>query len=362
MYLSNIASGRDNNLNLLRLAAASAVLVSHSFVLVSGEPASEPLRATTGMTTGSIAVDIFFIASGFLVTGSLLKSRSPVDFVWARILRIFPGLTVMLLLTTFGLGPLVTSIGIQDYFVNSQTYIYFIKCATLITGVSYELPGVFELNPYRGAVNGSLWTMPHEILMYGILLCTWLIPSKFFPDHSEILFKGFVLCSTAISGAAAIYYHFRWGGAHTRLWLFFMFFSGSSAHLLKHRIYLSKVAFLCLSVIIILLGFTSKDLFFVAYALGIWYGVIYLAYVPSGHIRRYNHVGDYSYGIYVYAFPIQQAIAALLPNVSVCQMMLFSSSATLAMAIPSWHLIERKGIRLKALCISRMRRAAFTLS
>ena len=99
MKLSDFTSGRDNNFNLIRIIAALAVLVTHSFALATGTSAAEPFQKTLGMTIGSIAVDIFFITSGFLVTGSLLTRKSFIDFiefVWARVLRIFPALLVML--------------------------------------------------------------------------------------------------------------------------------------------------------------------------------------------------------------------------------------------------------------------------
>ena len=104
MKLSQFAQGRDNNYNFIRFMAAVAVLVTHSFVLATGRPNTEPLRARLGLTLGSVAVDIFFITSGFLVTASLLNRRSIIDFAWARLLRIFPALLIMLLLTVFVLG------------------------------------------------------------------------------------------------------------------------------------------------------------------------------------------------------------------------------------------------------------------
>jgi len=99
------ASGRDNNFNLVRLAAATAVVVSHSFALATGDPAAEPLWSTLGITLGGLAVVAFFMTSGYLVGGSLLSNGQPIRFAVARALRIYPGLWVALLLTVFVLGP-----------------------------------------------------------------------------------------------------------------------------------------------------------------------------------------------------------------------------------------------------------------
>ena len=174
MKLSSYSQGRDNNFNLIRIIAALAVLVTHSFAVAIGSGDAEPFRGSLGMTMGSIAVDVFFITSGFLVTSSLLNRQSTIEFVWARVLRIFPALLAMLLLTVFALGVFLTSLPISAYFSLPMTYIYLAKNATLLMGVAYNLPGVFDSNPYKSAVNGSLWTMPHEVRMYAILTIVWI--------------------------------------------------------------------------------------------------------------------------------------------------------------------------------------------
>ena len=99
--LSTVVHGRDNNFHLVRLLAASAVLLSHSFPLATGSVATEPLRALLGCTPGSIAVDLFFAISGLLVTMSLVRRNSVADFVRARFFRIWPALTVAIVLAMY---------------------------------------------------------------------------------------------------------------------------------------------------------------------------------------------------------------------------------------------------------------------
>lgn len=108
--LSASMSGNDNNLNLLRVVAALLVLVSHSFVIVSGDVDREPLRPTYGLTFGSIAVDVFFVVSGLLVTRSIANRNDAVAFITARALRIWPELVVSLLLVAYVLGGAVTGL------------------------------------------------------------------------------------------------------------------------------------------------------------------------------------------------------------------------------------------------------------
>ncbi|MBK7416029.1 MAG: acyltransferase [Dechloromonas sp.] len=103
---------------------------------------------------GLMAVDVFFITSGFLITGSLLKRGGAIEFIWARALRIFPALVVMLVITVFGMGLFVTTLPVDQYLTSKQVYSYFVYCATLFFGVAYDLPGVFTDNPYKNASTG----------------------------------------------------------------------------------------------------------------------------------------------------------------------------------------------------------------
>ena len=102
-----------------------------------------------------------------------------------------------------------------------------------------------------------------------------------------------------------------------------------------------------LILVILLLATLNKQLFFVVYTLSVPYLLFYVAYIPSGKIRKFNEVGDYSYGIYIYAFPIQQSIAAIIPNVSVPTMILLSFAITFVLAYFSWHIVEKRFLRMK---------------
>lgn len=362
MKLSNLAQGRDNNFNLLRITAALAVLLAHSFPLTLGAGVAVPGRRALGMSIASVAVDAFFVTSGFLVTGSLLRTRSVLEFTVARVLRIFPALLVVTVLTVFGLGLLFTTWSWAAYLADPRTYRYLIKSSTLFFGVSFDLPGVFDGNPYKAVVNGSLWTLPHEVHVYAILAVVWLCARV--TRRSAHAFSVATVGCAAVGLAVVLARHFyappRENGFSM---LFYMFFAGAACFVMRDRIVLSRSA--SLAIVAALLGcalIPRKDVFFVVYTVSLPYLLLVAAYVPSGSIRQYNRLGDYSYGVYILAFPVEQSIAALVHGISPPLMAAAATVSTLSLAALSWHLIERPALDFKARYLARAPRARMALS
>jgi len=164
--ISNHEKTKDNNFNLIRFIAAFLVLFSHSYIVITGDPNTVPLKLLLGITWGGIAVDVFFITSGFLIAGSFYNRKGLVPFILARILRIYPALIVAMFISVFIFGLWFTSLKPIEYLTTIETYKYLIKNIILFFGVNYNLPNVFMDNPYINAVNGSLWTLPFEVKMY----------------------------------------------------------------------------------------------------------------------------------------------------------------------------------------------------
>ena len=344
--LSTYTDSRDNNFNLVRFVAALLVLFSHSFALALGSGDAEPLRLTIGMTWGTIAVDVFFITSGFLITSSYLSRGNIIAFGWARVLRIYPALVVAMLFCVFVVGAYFTTNSLSEYFQNPQIYKYFVKNSILFFGVEFKLPGVFMGVPYKEAINGSLWTLPYEVKMYVILAVTLGLIGyvsrliKFVSVRSTILFIG--ISSIGIH----IVNHFQVVLPIDFVRLFSMFFVGAMFYFCRDKIYLStKWTLFLLS--ILLVSSINKDIFFVVYCLTLPFLIFYVSYVPGGKIRKFNNYGDYSYGMYIYAFPVQQSIAEVLPNVSVSTMIVISFLATFILSIFSWHIIEKNFLKMK---------------
>ncbi len=161
------AEGRKDNFLLIRLVAATLVIYGHGFALAAlGSGQRDFFTQYLGYRySGDVAVAVFFLISGFLVAGSLERSKSIVRFALARAMRLFPGLWVCVLVCALVMGPLITVQSQADYWSSPQTWTYVWSNASLAE-IQWLLPGVFEGNRYSPAVNGSLWTLPIEGSMY----------------------------------------------------------------------------------------------------------------------------------------------------------------------------------------------------
>ena len=359
MRLIPAVAGRDNNFNLLRFVAATAVLLSHCVALWSGSSDNEPLRKLLGMTPGTIAVDVFFITSGFLVTGSICASRSLVDFAVARGLRIYPGLVVMTMLSVVVLGVYFSTLPAAEFVAHPQTQTFLLKNFSVFWGTTGALPGVFETLPMKRLVNASLWTLPFEVHMYAGLALIWALVA-YFPVLRNRGSSNLLLATGLLAAAAFVLLlraYFTAGVVDHRFRLIFLFFSGSVCFLMRARLRrdFRIMAFLMLC---LCLSAVNVKIFFVVYHLVISYCVLWLAYVPAGALRKFNRIGDYSYGLYIYAFPLQQTLLALIPNISLSIYMGASVALTLVFAVASWYFIEKPALALSRVFRQRKKNSA----
>jgi len=366
MTLGERASGRDNNFNLVRLMAAGLVLVSHSWPL-TGTP-GEPLERIADFSLGHLGVDIFFVVSGFLVTGSLLD-RPMRSFLRARALRIFPALAANSFGTALVIGPLVTALPWGRYFAAWDTWRYALQNAvTWPMGVSWWLPGVFLGNPGGPAVNGALWSLPWELTMYvmlaglGALLVrtaplspgTHAAPhASGAPTRARPATPRLQLAVFAIAGLATLGHGLNEAFSFSSrfefvqgLRLVALFFTAGALQFVRDRVRLTT-AFLAVAVAMFLTSLTLGGAWSALYAASLTYLVLWLALVPGGPLRLYNRLGDYSYGFYLWQFPIQQWIMLRRPATTQPELVAYAVPATLALAILSWHLVESRALAFK---------------
>lgn len=333
-------SGHRNNFTAMRLAAALCVVLSHSYALSTGNPANEPLFLWLGMSLGRLAVEVFFVTSGFLVCGSLLGHGGLRRFAMARAFRIFPALVVAVLLTAFVLGPAVSKVPLREYLSSYDVWSYVLRCSTIIFGHQNTLLDVFEGNVFPETVNGSLWSLRYEIAMYAALMVAWISCAK-----SK---KVFGLVTVAIAAAfVLLYVGFSVGlgktgdGYYKALKLSALFAIGACIRTHASKIPLSK-RWLSLSILLLAIGTVNKDLFRVLSTVALPYAVIALAYSrPVVTLKD-----DYSYGVYIFSFPVQQAIMYTLDFTVPLALFFESASITLLLAYLSWHFVEKKAIAM----------------
>ena len=343
-FLADAMVGKSNNLNIIRIIAASLVLFSHSFTVVTGDLSKEPLRVNFGITLGSIAVDVFLIISGLLVTTSLVKGKNPVEFIKGRILRIWPGLTVSFILTVYVLGAFVTKSDPEAYFLSSPAFIYFYKGLLLSQSTSF-IPGVFTNNPAGPGFNASLWTLAVEVRMYTYLLLTWLV-SRLAGKRKESLFFCTILF-IFIHYAARHFGELTGAVENSSARLPFMFFCGSLLTLTSKKIILSPEISAVAILLLVFATVQGREIFFIIYSLTLPFLVIFFSYSIDGIIRRYNSVGDYSFGLYIYAWPIQQALMVFFPKIGVAENQIAAFVLTLLVAILSWRFVEKPALEFK---------------
>ena len=349
VYLGDKAKGRDNNLNLIRMIAATAVLISHAYPIALGPGAVQPLQAVLGHTLGTLAVFAFFTISGFLITASFERSSSHTSFLAARFLRLYPALIVSLLVVGLGIAPLVSSLGAEGFLASSHPWEFIARNLTLASPM-YELPTVFETNPYP-AIEGSIWTLFYEVLCYmSVFLAGVAGLWRRRRLAAAVLGLYFVLWFSAEATGAALH-----PKLDALLTLSLPFAIGIAFYLWRDRLPLSLALLAALAGLAWLWRETSAYTPLLALALG--YGVFWLGYVPGGWLRAYNRLGDYSYGMYIYAFPIQGLMVWLWGAQSPVQNMFLAFPATLAISVLSWHLIEAPALRAKARMVGWLRPA-----
>lgn len=339
MTLADVAHGRDNNFQLIRLCAAAFVVLFHSFAL-TGRWTQEPLwRIASELNFGVLGVKIFFAISGFLVTQSWLARQDVAPFAAGRLLRIYPALVAATLLT-IALAGASSDLAFGAFLAHPQTLDYAWRVA-LGFDMVYRLPGAFAGNPLPHDVNGSLWTLPIELRLYLAVLVAGVI---------GILARRWSWLAIVVA-AAAVFAAWPAGfplspNEPVVRELALTFALGSLACVWRDRIPLSLAA--AAAALLLVLwnpwGLGRGALF----APLLVYLTLVLAYHPRLRWPSFNRIGDYSYGLYVYSFPLQQTLMQRLPTLEPMQLFALSMGAGLAVAAVSWHFLERPALALKS--------------
>ena len=323
----------------MRLGGACLVLFSHSFVL-TGQPMSEPLAWLLGHATdgGRLAVGMFFVVSGFLVTRSAL-AHAAADYLQARLLRLWPALAVLLVLQTLVLGPAATERSVAAYFADGSTW------DALARGMLFNprqgLPDVFVHNPLPYEVNGSLWTLRVELACYLAVLAAATLG----------LLRGPVVFACAATGLAVIgagpVIDLKLSGPGVPILMCGVQFA-MGALLWLYRDAVPRHAVLAAAAAAAMWLSTRTWAGPVVICLVLPYLVIWVGLAAPVAERAMRRLGDISYGAYLYAFPVQQALVAWLgPEIGPWRLTALAIPPVLLLGVASRRLVERPALRLK---------------
>ena len=330
-----VARLRDNNFDLLRLVFASMVVVFHIGIL-----SQAPLLAWMHRyASAEFAVQAFFVVSGFLVTMSFENSSSLRSYASKRLRRIVPAYVFVVVGAAVILS-LLSSLSLQQYFTDLGFRRYLGYNLLLSNFSAPSLPGLFQSNT-ESAVNGSLWTIKIEVAFYCFVpIMVWAVRRY---DYRSTLLMLFVLSliwkggfnalalmqgnefyaklarqlpgqMAFFVGGAWAYYRTRDGGAGVSL-LFFV--AGVLGYVITDGMMYDFVAPIAVTM------------------------VVYWAAITAPPLGRFGKYGDFSYGVYLYHFPMVQTcvslgLFALAPVEAAVGLFVFVGG----LAIFSWYVIE----------------------
>lgn len=331
MKLGQVFDPRHNALTSWRLILATGVVFWHSWPLTGREIGYAP----AARLLGDIFADGFFVISGFLITAAWIRRPSLKEYWASRVLRIFPGLWICLVMIAFVIAPIAARV--QHTSITFSAELGYVVNNALLNVAYFDIDGTPTDVPYPGVWNGSIWTLFFVLLcdvmvsvlgVAGLLKRNWVIPA---------LLVTALYCSAHFSYSPESY---TWPQMLSRF--FAVFLAGALLHEYQDKIP-ARWWLVALSIaLVVASGFTQN--YRVIGALPLAYAVI----VSGALIRRTRLRNDLSYGVYIYAFPIQQLLATFgLARLHPFLFFILATTATLPVAALSWFVVEKRAMALK---------------
>ncbi|MES2645399.1 MAG: acyltransferase [Bacteroidota bacterium] len=360
ILLYNEEVGRRNNFDLIRFLLAISVMFTHAFG-IHQNGRSEPLKLLSNnqLTVGIFAVNFFFIISGFLVLQSWRHSKGVIDFLVKRILRIYPAFIVVCILSAFVFCPLGNG-NSTNPFLHWKSYVSQIEYYKLFYSIFFlsspEIPATFASSPFTQEINTSLWTIWYEFVCYLVLMAMGvfkvfnfkLVPLVLFVfaivfyilDFNSEYFEIMNRRVSIISEYAIERIH--------NLGRLIMFFLGGTCFY-YYRAYIPKSRWLLLlSIVVLVLNLQLIRQIEIAQVIFGSYLLFYFAFTTKINASKFAKYGDFSYGIYLYGWPVQQLVIIYFGDkLSLAGTLFCSLLIVIPLAMLSWHLIEKQFLKFK---------------
>ncbi len=336
----------NNNFDFLRVLAALCITFTHSYNLLLKND-EEPLMKLTGnhFDFSFIGLSIFFSISGYLIAKSAASSPSFKNYIWKRLLRIQPMLILVCVITVFIVGPLFSVLSLRQYFKELATYTY-LRNIMPVFGIQFSLPKVFTANPAESGVNGSLWTLIVEERLYLVIGIVF-----FFKKYAQALLLIFIAALNLLYFVNILFYSENFikylsGG---NVFYALLFLNASACYFLNINFIKREKASIFYFIVIagglILSPFCFLEKFLQIILIPLV--ILWLANL-KGKTNQTGKYGDFTYGIYIFSFPVQQMIiaknTALKEPVELFGLTLL---IILPLAVLCWHLLEKKMLLLK---------------
>lgn len=342
--METIKGKHINNFDWLRLLAAITVIYGHAFPLTK-----TPSQLILDNSIQATAVKIFFVISGYLVCSSWIADPNVYRYFIKRFLRIFPGLAVVVSVAAIIVGPIFTYLSFHSYFSNYNFINYF---KNILLYPIYNLPGVFQYLPYKVAVNGSLWSLPVEFSMY-IILPFILIFSSIIRTRWLLPLVTISLCIASLIMLRSTIYHlprvvFFGSSLRSALDVCPYFLIGSLYSFFRLEKFLSLEVSLAMVCTLALLQPTSIWISELFLYFVLPYAILSFAVSGNQLFSMIGKYGDFSYGLYLYGFLIEQIFNQLFHGtLSPIQDAFYSFPIVLLCAAFSWFMIEKPALKLK---------------
>jgi peptidoglycan/LPS O-acetylase OafA/YrhL len=345
--VADLLARQDNGITLVRVAAAAVVVLSHAVVLHGGPATMDWAEARTPLSFAGHAVNVFFVLSGVLVAASLDRSSTAIDYLRKRVARIVPGLVVASLFVAFVIGPVTTTLPLDGYLASWRTWLYPVLAGVFLRAPA-TLPGVFEALPAAGMVNEPIWTLKYEVICYFLLPA--LVAAGGFRSKSVMGAALALALVLYLLTTARIDPHGSWT-LREHLGRFVpTFLAGVAAYAWRDRVALTGIGALAGLIIAVALNGTPMSVLAWSLAAG------YAALVASEALSRgrgavlcaWFRRNDWSYGTYIYGWPVGQWLVFALPGLGVAALGALSLGMALALGALSWRWVEAPIMRLAA--------------
>ena len=330
---------RPSGFDYMRIVLATGVIWLHAYEVAENMPAAIAVWESWARPIVGIILPMFFALSGFLVAGSLERNKSMVSFLGLRVIRLVPALAVEITLSALILGPIFTDLPLRQYYSSAGFWAYF---GNIVGDIHFLLPGVFMSNPYPQVVNSQLWTIPFELRCYAMLT---VIAGIGLFGARRLLLAAMLLLQAAVAVRLVIH-HTHYDPIVRGTLLIGSFLAGLTIYRWRDRLAWNRW-------LAIGSGFVTAALLLVPP-----YGDFFISF-PAAYLTVYLGLldpprssflvkGDYSYGMYLYGYPIQQAFATLGSWTYHWWInMLLSWPVALGLAMVSWWWVEKPALRLK---------------